>query len=481
MFAGNDSQGLRYGTIGTPEKYYLTWKEDEEEDTNYKIDKYLLKMCNKERLIDLLYNFIVFDGGVKKVPRVHQYFAVKAAQIKVKQREGGIIWHTQGSGKSLTMVMLAKWILENNPRARVLIVTDRDELDKQIERVFKASNEKIYRTNSGKDLMHKLGEASPRLLCSLVHKFGKKGIKSDKEFEDFIKELKQEPCHAQGEIFIFVDECHRTQSGRLHKVMKALLNDAVFIGFTGTPLLKKDKKTSLEVFGKYIHTYKFNEAVEDEVVLDLVYEARDVDQNISSQDKIDAWFDAKTSKLNEYQQAELKKKWGTMQKVLSSRSRMSKIVADIIFDFSVKPRLSSHTGNAILVASSIMEACKYYELFQNTEFKGKCAVVTSYNPQTKDINLEGTGDNTETDKKYVYNTYIKLLEEAKAEHQVNTTEDYEEWAKKLFEEEPANMRLLIVVDKLLTGFDAPSCTYLYIDKSMRDHGLFQAICRGEPT
>ncbi|MCC6922440.1 MAG: HsdR family type I site-specific deoxyribonuclease [Nitrosomonas sp.] len=474
VFAGNDSEGLQYGTIGTPEKFFLKWKEDEADNSGYKLDKYLAKICQPSRLIELMHDFVLFDGGVKKLPRAHQYFGLKAAQAHVRRKEGGIIWHTQGSGKSIVMVLLAKWILENNPHARIAIVTDRDELDKQIESVFRDAGEAIYRTHSGRDLMAQLGQAKPRLLCSLVHKFGKRDVD---DFDAFIEQLQSQPSYAVGELFIFVDECHRTQSGKLHKTMKALLPGAVFIGFTGTPLLKKDKATSLEVFGKYIHTYKFNEAVEDGVVLDLVYEARDIDQRLSSQQKIDEWFAAKTKGLNDFQKAELKKKWGTMQNVLSSKSRMDKVVTDIVGDFSVKPRLSTQMGNAILVASSIFEACRYYELFQATELKGKCAVVTSYNPQSRDITTEETGANTETDKQVIYNTYDALLKDVSAEPGKSKTETYEDKAKKLFVDEPAHMKLLIVVDKLLTGFDAPSCTYLYIDKSMQDHGLFQAICR----
>jgi len=212
-------------------------------------------------------------------------------------------------------------------------------------------------------------------------------------------------------------------------------------------------------------------------VLDLIYEARDIDQWLGSEKKIDAWFESKTKGLNDWQKDELKKKWGTMQNVLSSRARMDRVVADIIFDFSVKPRLSSARGNAILVASSIYEACKYFALLRKTVFKGKCAVVTSYNPSAKDVTLEETGANTETDKQFIYNTYTELLKTVEAKPGMNKTETYEEDAKALFVKEPANMKLLVVVDKLLTGFDAPPCTYLYIDKSMQDHGLFQAICR----
>jgi len=474
IFAGNDSEGMRYGTIGTPEKFFLKWKEDEEDDSRYKLDKYLLKMCRKDRFLELLYDFVLFDGGVKKLPRPHQYFGIKAAQEHVRKRKGGIIWHTQGSGKSIVMVLLAKWILENNPHARVVVVTDRDELDKQIERVFTEAGEAITRTTSGGDLMRRLGQATPRLLCSLVHKFGRRDVD---DFDAFIKDLQAQPSQTVGEVFVFVDECHRTQSGRLHKVMKALMPNAVFIGFTGTPLLKKDKQTSLEVFGGYIHTYKFNEGVEDGVILDLVYEARDIDQRIGSSEKIDAWFEAKTKGLNDWQKDELKKQWGTMKNVLSSRSRIDRVINDIIFDFSVKPRLSNDRGNAILVASSIYEACKYFSMLQKTPFKGKCALVTSYNPQAKDVTTEETGANTETEKQFIYNTYEELLNGVEARPNMSRTETYEEWAKDLFTREPASMKLLVVVDKLLTGFDAPPCSYLYIDKSMQDHGLFQAICR----
>ncbi|HXB68350.1 MAG TPA: HsdR family type I site-specific deoxyribonuclease [Candidatus Acidoferrales bacterium] len=474
IFAGNDSEGMRYGTVGTGEKYFLRWKEDEADNTRFKLDKYLLRMCAKPRLVELIHDFVLFDGGMKKLPRVHQYFGIKAAQQHVHERKGGIIWHTQGSGKSIVMVLLAKWILENNPKARVAIVTDRDELDKQIADVFTDAGEAIQRTSSGRDLMRQLSQARPRLLCSLVHKFGKKDVDN---FDQFIRELEAQPSQTVGDIFVFVDECHRTQSGKLHRVMKAIMPNAVFIGFTGTPLLKQDKQTSLEVFGGYIHTYKFSEAVEDEVVLDLIYEARDIGQRLGSEAKIDAWFDAKTKGLNDWQRAALREQWGTMQHVLSSRSRMDRVVSDIVFDFAVKPRLNDDRGNALLVVSSIYEACKYFTLFGKTVFKGRCAVVTSYNPLTREITMEDTGANTETDRQFIYNTYTDLLQDVDAKPHMTKTETYEEWAKKLFKKEPANMKLLVVVDKLLTGFDAPPCTYLYIDKSMRDHGLFQAICR----
>jgi len=467
ILAGNDTEGLRYGTVGTPESYFLSWKEDENEDEDFLLDKYLTKLCNKTRLLELIYDFILFDAGQKKLPRPHQYFGIKSAQKFVVRKEGGIIWHTQGSGKSILMVVLARWILENNPNARVAIITDRDELDRQIAGVFQDVGEEIHRASSGKDLITQLQKASPRLLCSLVHKFGKK---SEEEFDAYLESLKNNPISVKGDLFIFVDEAHRTQSGRLHTLMKTVLNNAVFIGFTGTPLLKKDKKTSHEVFGRYIHTYKFNEAISDRVVLDLMYEARDIDQKLSSPDRVDAWFEAKTISLNDYQKKEIMNKWGTMQKVLSSKSRMEKIITDIEMDFTRIPVLARSTGNAMLVAGSIYEAFKYYKLLQDTTFRGKCAVITSYNPQIGDIRTEELGEGTDTDKQFVYETCKKMLDGKDAE-------TFEGEAKKAFIETPSLMKLLIVVDKLLTGFDAPKCSYIYIDKKMQDHGLFQAICR----
>jgi type I restriction enzyme, R subunit len=417
---------------------------------------------------------VLFDAGVKKLPRVHQYCGVKATQQPVAKRRGDVIWHTQSSGKSIVMVLLARWILAASPNARVAIISDHDELDKQTKGVFSAAGESIQRSSSGNELMRALSQPTPRLLCSLVHKFGARGVD---DFEAYLEQLQAEPSPVVGELFIFVDECHRTQSGKLHRLMKALLPDAVFIGFTGTPLLKKDKATSLEVIGGYIHTYKFSEGVEDQVVLDLVYEARDIDQRLSSQARVDQWFETKTADLNRWQQRELKRQWYTLQNVLSSKARMNRIVADIVFDFSVQPRLASQRGNAILVVSSIDEACRYFELFNQTELKGKCAVVTSYDPNAAHVTKEEVGASTETDKQFIYNTYTRLLEGIAAPPGMSRTEAYEETTKQLFIEQPAQMKLLIVVDKLLTGFDAPSCSVLSIDKAMQDHGLFQAICR----
>ena len=483
VMAGNDSQGLRYGTIETPEKYYLEWKEEVANPYEHKLDFHLSRICSKQRFLQLIHDFIVFDAGVKKTCRHNQYFGIQAAKHYIAKRQGGIIWHTQGSGKSLTMVWLAKWIRENVTDSRVLIVTDRTELDEQIEKVFTGVEEDIYRTTSGADLIATLNQPNPWLVCSLVHKFGRQSdAESDAATDEFIAELRKSlpsDFKAKGDLFVFVDECHRTQSGKLHEAMASILPEAMFVGFTGTPLMKKDKKKSVEVFGPYIHTYKFDEAVADGVVLDLRYEARDIDQNITSQKKVDDWFEAKTRGLSRIAKTQIKQKWGTMQKVLSSKSRLQQIVNDILMDMETKQRLMDGRGNAMLVCSSVYQACTTYEMFSHTDLAGKVAIVTSYQPTAASIKGEETGEG-QTEKLFKYDIYRKMLAdyfEQSEDKAAGRVEEFEKEVKKRFIDEPGQMRLLIVVDKLLTGFDAPSATYLYIDKQMADHNLFQAICR----
>ena len=481
IMAGNDTEGLRYCMIETPEKYWLRWKETQAHPDagDNPLLRELSQLCGKERLLEIVHDFIVFDAGVKKVCRHNQYFGVRAAQESVRRREGGIIWHTQGSGKSLTMVWLAKWIREHVTAGRVLIITDRTELDDQIENVFKGVSENIHRTRSGADLVSKLNTGEEWLIGSLIHKFG---VSEEGDIDAYVKDIQShlpKGFHAKGEIFVFVDECHRTQSGKLHKAMKALLPGAMLIGFTGTPLLKNDKQRSIETFGPYIHTYKYDEAVGDGVVLDLRYEARDIDQSITSQAKIDQWFQLKTQGLTDVAKARLKQRWGTMKKVLSARGRLEKIVADILVDMETRDRLKSGRGNAMLVCGSIYSACRFYEMFRKTDLADKCAIVTSYKPAPADIKGEETGAGL-TEKLRQYKIYREMLAGHFNEPEnkgMYKAERFEREVKKRFVEEPGQMKLLIVVDKLLTGFDAPPATYLYIDKPMQDHGLFQAICR----
>jgi len=484
VMAGNETEGLRYGVIETPERYYLRWKEKDAHPAagDNPLLRELSQICRKDRLLEIVHDFIVFDAGTKKTCRHNQYFGVRAAQQYIKRREGGIIWHTQGSGKTLTMIWLAKWLRENVKDARVLVITDRTELDDQIEMRFNGVSEDIYRTKSGADLVRVLNASEEWLVCSLIHKFGAGEEASDKDIDVYVEEIKKslpKGFYAKGESFVFVDECHRTQSGKLHEAMKTLLPGAMLIGFTGTPLLKKDKQKSIEVFGPYIHTYKYDEAVADKVVLDLKYEARDIDQSITSQEKIDQWFESKTKGLTDMAKAQLKQRWGTMQKVLSSRDRLAKIVSDILMDMETRDRLKSGYGNALLISGSIYSACQFFEMFQKTDLAGKCAIITSYRPGPADIKGEESGEGM-TEKLRQYEIYRKMLAahfnepEESAMYKVET---FEKEVKRRFIKEPGQMKLLIVVDKLLTGFDAPPATYLYIDKQMQDHGLFQAICR----
>lgn len=355
--------------------------------------------------------------------------------------------------------MLAKWIFEHNPASRILIVTDRTELDTQISGVMQNSgvtgeDKKLSAVVSRQDFKAKIEAPAPRLLCALIHKF-------DLE--------KAAAPDVHGDFYILVDECHRSQGGILHSKMKEWFPGAVFIGFTGTPLLKADARSTRLVFGSYIHTYKFPEAVKDRVVLDLIYEARDIPQKLVSREQVDDWFARKTQGLSEFQKALLRQRWGTMERVLSSRSRKSRIVNDICMDFDRKHRLYSERGTAMLVANSIYDACQYFREFQNSPLAGKCGLITSYDPSGVDISREPENG----EEHYKHETYRKYV----LDGTLSTTEKYEKEMKRRFIEEPVNCKLLIVVSKLLVGFDAPSCSYIYLDKYLHDHGLFQAITR----
>ena len=482
LFAGNDSQGLYYGVIDTPEKFWLRWKEPDASIPN-ELDRSVTQWFNKERLLEMIHDFLVFDAGIKKVCRPNQYFAVKAAQPRCEKKEGGVIWEAQGSGKSLIMVWLAEWIHENIDNSRVVIITDREELDEQISDGFKDTGETIARAKSGAGLIGMLNEEAPWLLCTLIHKFGKKnvegkgdmaGVKSEipleKYLEDIVAQLPQ-GFKAKGNIFVFIDECHRTQGGYLHEAMKTIMGkDVMMIGFTGTPLLHTQKKDTWQTFGPLIHAYRFNEAVEDGVILDLRYESRKVDQFLGNKDKIDAWFEKKTKGLNKVAAARLKGRWATMQNIFSSRQRIDAVVGDICLDMDTTPMLVNRRGNAILVADSIYQACRYWDAFQKTALKGHCAVITSFEAKADDINMASSGEN-ESEDEYKYRIYKEMTDGHKS------VSAFEAYAKKEFIDHPKNMRLLIVVDKLLTGFDAPSACVLYIDKHMENHNLFQAICR----
>ncbi|MDI9519144.1 MAG: HsdR family type I site-specific deoxyribonuclease, partial [Bacillota bacterium] len=482
VFTGNEAEGLRYGTIKTTEKYFLKWKEDvnakdelstkiKKLHTNNRLKDGIISLCHKERFLSFIHDFIIYDAGIKKVARHNQYFANIAARKNIIEKEGGIIWNTQGSGKSLIMVWLTKWIIENIDDSRVVIITDREELDDQIESLFIDVGESVARAKSSSDLHDLLNKKEENIICSLIHKYGHNaGTQAD--IDKYLKELVRNlppNFEAKGNIVAFIDECHRTNSGKLHDAVRTIMPNATLIGFTGTPLLKKDKKTSLEVFGPYIHTYKFDEGVSDGVVLDLRYEARDVDQDLSSKEKLDLWFESKTVGLTENAKVQLKRSWTSMNMLYSSKQRLEKIATDIIFDMNLKSRLKNNRGTALLVANSIYEACRYWDIFNSYGFT-KCAVVTSFEPNDASVRTATSDLNHPSEDEYKKYVYDRMLDGKRIT-------EFEKDAKEKFVKEPASMKLLIVVDKLLTGFDAPSATYIYIDKSMRDHDLFQAICR----
>lgn len=473
IFAGNESEGLKYGTINTSEKFYLLWKEDPKAtdslskeiaalQSDNRLKNGIVSLCHKKRFLSFIHDFVIFDAGVKKVARYNQYFANIAARQRINEGQGGIIWNTQGSGKSLIMVWLTKWIIENvNDSPRVVIITDREELDDQIESLFFDVGEKVKRAKSCADLRNILNRTDDSIICSLIHKYGNNAGKQS-DIAAYAKELQNnlEPgFSAKGHIIAFIDECHRTNSGKLHEAVKVIMPDAIFIGFTGTPLLSKDKKkkTSIEVFGPFIHTYKFDEGVKDGVVLDLRYEARDVNQDISNNEKVDTWFNIKTEGLTERAKTTLIQRWTSFQKLYSSKQRLEIIAADIRMDMITLPRLSTDRGTAMLVAGSIYDACRYWDIFTSSGFT-KCAIITSYEPTDASVRTAATDPNKESEEEYKKRIYEKMLNG-------KTVSDFETEVKKKFKEEPGQMKLLIVVDKLLTGFDAPSATYIYIDKS----------------
>ena len=293
-------------------------------------------------------------------------------------------------------------------------------------------------------------------------------------------------------IFVFIDECHRTQGGRLHDAMRAIMGqDVMLIGFTGTPLLKDAKKNgyaafrnvSEVIFGEFIHKYLHKKAVEDRVILDLQYEAREVEQSITSKAKLDEKLEQIIHGLTDERKQLIKDRWATLERVYSATERIERIGYSILDDMANDSILRQDWANAMLVAGNIYSAYKYYDFFQNHcpdhRLRNHVAVVTSYNPTDNDLRKNTTDTAKLTQEKFKYDMAIQSFKDAgiATEDKTGSADKYETWAKELFINQPGRMKLLIVVDKLLTGFDAPCATYLYIDKDMRDHTLFQAICR----
>lgn len=499
--ASNDGVDFRYGTIGTPLAFWCQWKKDTNKVGEKISEKEAYSLFfNKENFMFMFHYGVLNDGGVKKVLRPHQVYAIKAAAARMPQKESGVIWHSQGSGKSLTMVALASYIRMNYENPRVVVITDRKELDIQLAATFVKGGNKLHQASSGSDLLDTLNSGDEWLICSLIHKFGAHNNDDDKEedesgtkvnLDDYLNELLAliaQKYHnnfsVKGDnIFVFVDECHRTQSGRLHEAMKAIMGkEVMLIGFTGTPLLKKDKgdlynaikNMSERTFGPYIHKYLHKQAVEDKVILDLQYEYRNVEQQITSKERVDQKLAQLIAgrDLDEQQKKMVEDRWATLERIYSTKERIERIGYSILDDINYG-LLKHDWCNAMLVAGSIYEAYRYYEFFTRNGLQDRCAVVTSYDPMESDLANDSSDPNKTTTRKYKYDWAKKSFEHAG----VKDADSYEKWAKDLFVNRPAQMKLLIVVNKLLTGFDAPCATVLYIDNEIKDHTLFQAVCR----
>ena len=499
--ASNDGVEFRYGTVGTPLKFWCKWKRDTNNlgDVLTEQESYSM-FFNKENFMFFFRYGVLNDGGIKKVLRPHQIYAIKAAAKRMPKKESGVIWHSQGSGKSLTMVALASYIRRNFQNPRVVVITDRKELDIQLANTYIKGGNKLHQAGSCSDLLETLNQGDEWLICSLIHKFGahttedeaqkdESGIKVS--LDEYLNELQSIIAQKYGNsfsvkgdnIFVFVDECHRTQSGRLHEAMRAIMGkDVMLIGFTGTPLLKKDKgdpfnrikSMSERTFGPYIHKYLHKQAVEDKVILDLQYEYRNVEQQLASKEKVDEKLAKLTAgrELNAEQRQMIEERWATLERIYSTKERIERIGYSILDDVNFG-LLKHDWANAMLVAGSIYQAYRYYEFFSHSDLQRRVAVVTSYDPMDSDLANDSADNNKTTEAKYKYDWAKQSFKDAG----VRNAEEYEAWAKNIFVKSPAQMKLLIVVNKLLTGFDAPCATILYIDNEIKDHTLFQAVCR----
>ncbi|EET80083.1 type I restriction/modification system, R subunit [Campylobacter showae] len=458
--AANGS-GARYGTTGTPFKFYSVWKEQDEAKAKESLksvingrevsalDMTLFALLSKDRLLRLVRHYIVFDKRMKKVCRYQQFFAIEETLKRVSAkkdgaRAGGLIWHTQGSGKSLTMVMLTKLLKQIYINSKIIVVTDRIDLDGQIHETFENTDMKAGRASSGSDLIEKL-QSGISVITTLVHKFEK--VKN------------QKVVIRDGDIFVLVDESHRTQGGDLHKAMKKALPLACYIGFTGTPLLKREKN-SFAKFGGEIHRYTIDDAVKDGAVLPLLYEGRYVGQEVLDPEGLTRKFDLISRELGDEAKRDLQQKWARFERVASSEQRLELIAVDINEHFKKSLKMAKGGFKAMLATQRKYDAIKYYEIFE--EFgEIKSAYVISSNEHEE---LEGGH------KEYVAKAWQETIRGYGSE---------EEYLKHVKDEfiYGDEIDLLIVVDKLLTGFDAPRASTLYIDKQLKEHNLLQAIAR----
>lgn len=456
---------VKYATTKTPSKFWNVWKEENivfmDQQTAQLIpnrtptvqDKTIISLFSKDRVMELIRYFILFDENVKKICRYQQYFAIKEVMKTISQndekgnRHSGLIWHTQGSGKSLTMVMLAKYILmelsDCNPR--VVIVTDRKELDKQITETFSHTRLNPARATSGRHLVNLVNSSKADVITSIINKFNTVERLETKNFSR--------------DIFILVDESHRSNYGLMATKMRSVFPNACYIGFTGTPLMKKEKNTMTK-FGKLIHKYTIKDGVDDGAIVPLIYEGRFVEQTVDEQN-IDLWFKQTTKRLTDAQKEDLRKKWSSIRRLTSTDARIKRIALDINTHF-----LEGFKGTkfkAMLATNYKRDAIRYLECFE--QFGDlTCGVVISPSDMREGVHDADEGPD---DKVVAY--WEKMM------RQYGDADTYEEAMKSRFK--AGEIDILIVCSKLLTGFDAPICQVLYIDKELKEHGLLQAIAR----
>lgn len=460
-----NKNAVKYATAGTPKKFWSVWKEQDDEwlQTRLKAlvpdrmpteqDRNIVSLFSPERVYELIRYFILFDANVKKVCRYQQFFAVREIMKTIAEndehgnRQSGVIWHTQGSGKSLTMVMLAKYILMElkDCHPRVVIVTDRKELDAQIAATFAHTRLTPARATSGRHLVELVNSARADVITSIINKFN--------------TVERQEVKNPSRDIFVLVDESHRSNYGLMATRMRSVFPNACYIGFTGTPLMKSEKNTMAR-FGRLIHKYTIRDGVEDGAIVPLIYEGRFVEQKVD-EENIDLWFKQTTRRLTEAQREDLRRKWSSIRRLTSTDARIKRIALDISEHFIEGYK---DTGfKAMLATNYKRDAIRYLQCFE--QFGDlNCAVVISP-PDMR----EGVDDADEGADDLVVSFWNKMMQ------QYGDADRYEEAIKNRFCD--GEIDILIVCSKLLTGFDAPLCQVLYIDKELKEHGLLQAIAR----
>lgn len=465
LVVATNKNAVKYATAGTPKKFWSVWKEQDDEwlQTRLKAlvpdrmpteqDRNIVSLFSPERVYELIRYFILFDANVKKVCRYQQFFAVREIMKTIAEndehgnRQSGVIWHTQGSGKSLTMVMLAKYILMElkDCHPRVVIVTDRKELDAQIAATFAHTRLTPARATSGRHLVELVNSARADVITSIINKFN--------------TVERQEVKNPSRDIFVLVDESHRSNYGLMATRMRSVFPNACYIGFTGTPLMKSEKNTMAR-FGRLIHKYTIRDGVEDGAIVPLIYEGRFVEQKVD-EENIDLWFKQTTRRLTEAQREDLRRKWSSIRRLTSTDARIKRIALDISEHFIEGYK---DTGfKAMLATNYKRDAIRYLECFE--QFGDlNCAVVISP-PDMR----EGVDDVDEGADDLVVSFWNKMMQ------QYGDADRYEEAIKNRFCD--GEIDILIVCSKLLTGFDAPLCQVLYIDKELKEHGLLQAIAR----